>query len=53
MPFTSVDEPSCGGGAYVFVSAAKKRPTTPTTLCRVEGVVAKNHVQTCRARRIA
>lgn len=42
MPFTSVDEPSCGGGARVlFFSAAKGRPTTPTTLCHVEGVVAK------------
>jgi len=53
MPFTSVDEPSCGGGAHVFVSARKKRQTTPTTLCRVEGVVAKIIQTTCRARCIA
>lgn len=42
MPFTSVDEPSCGGGARVlFFSVAKRRPTTPTILRRIEGVIAK------------
>lgn len=41
MPFTSVDESSYGGGARVFFPAAKRLPTTPTTLRRVEGVVAK------------
>lgn len=51
MPFTSVDEPSCGGGARFFFSAAKGRPTTPTTPCRVEGVVAK--VMFRRAGRVA
>lgn len=52
MPFTNVDEPSCGGGARVF-SAAKGRSTTFTLLRRIEGVVAKICINARRARRVA
>jgi len=52
MPFTSVDEPSCGGGARVLLFlAANGRPTTSATLCRIEGVVAK--IMFRRAGRVA
>jgi len=52
MPFTSVDEPSCGGGARVLFLLNCKGATdwlSHRILRRIEGLVAKAAFKPCTA----